>query len=69
MDAMEKDFQATGKCGLTLAKEKEPAPPWSWALAKKSPFTEYINRGYTLIHSDTNNSIIFSCLLIRFYSK
>ncbi|EFX79067.1 hypothetical protein DAPPUDRAFT_245404 [Daphnia pulex] len=45
MDAMQKDFKTTGKCDLALVKETEYLLPWTWALAKKSVYTEYINRG------------------------
>jgi hypothetical protein len=45
LDAMKNDFQSTGKCNLALAKEKEYASPWSWALAKKSPYAEHFNQG------------------------
>jgi hypothetical protein len=45
MDAMQKDFKTTGKCDLALVKETEYSLPWTWALAKKSVYTEYINRG------------------------
>jgi hypothetical protein len=45
LDVMKNDFQSTGKCNLALAKEKEYASPWSWALAKKSPYLEYFNQG------------------------
>ncbi|EFX79068.1 hypothetical protein DAPPUDRAFT_104768 [Daphnia pulex] len=45
MDAMQKDFKTTGKCDLALVKETEYSLPWTWALAKKSLYTEYINRG------------------------
>jgi ionotropic glutamate receptor len=48
MDAMKNDFQTTGKCDLALVREKEYALPWVWALAKKSLYTESINRG--LVH-------------------
>jgi ionotropic glutamate receptor len=49
---MEKDFKTTGKCDLrdlALVKETEYLLPWTWALAKKSFYTEYINRGLLII--------------------
>ena len=49
MDAMEKDFKTTGKCDLALVKEPEYSLPWTWALARKSVYTEYINRGLLTI--------------------
>ena len=55
--AMKKDFKTTGKCDLTLAKEKEYSLPWAWALAKKSFYSEYINRGL-IIYSIKKNSRI-----------
>ena len=45
---MKNDFNTTGKCDLALVREKEYALPWVWALAKKSLYTESINRG--LVH-------------------
>ena len=49
MDAMEKDFKTTGKCDLALVKETEYLLPWTWVLAKKSVYTESINRGLLII--------------------
>ncbi|EFX79069.1 hypothetical protein DAPPUDRAFT_245402 [Daphnia pulex] len=45
LDAMKNDFLTTGKCDLTLARQKEPGTPGTWVLTKNSPYTEYISRG------------------------
>jgi hypothetical protein len=63
MDAMQKDFKTTGKCDLALVKETEYLLPWTWALAKKSVYTEYINRGLLII------IIIIISLLLGFINK
>jgi hypothetical protein len=60
---MQKDFKTTGKCDLALVKETEYSLPWTWALAKKSLYTEYINRGLLIFFK----LFIIIIIIIIFY--
>ncbi|EFX77449.1 hypothetical protein DAPPUDRAFT_321338 [Daphnia pulex] len=42
---IKRDFISTGKCDLTLAKEKESAPSLAWVLPKHSPLREDVTKG------------------------
>jgi hypothetical protein len=45
---MKRDFIATEKCDLTLAKEQESAPSLAWVLPKHSPLREDVTKGFAL---------------------
>lgn len=47
LKALLDDFQATGKCNMKLGKNELFLIETAWAIAKKSPYTSYINHGYT----------------------
>jgi len=42
------DFEATGKCNMEMGKENFMAYPISWALQKKSPYVDAINKRFFL---------------------
>lgn len=48
LKAMADDFRSTQRCDLELGKEEVFVIHASWALKKYSPYTPYINNGYTL---------------------
>ncbi|EFX77451.1 hypothetical protein DAPPUDRAFT_247527 [Daphnia pulex] len=47
--SMKKDFISTGKCDLTMAKQKEFAPALAWVLPKHSPLREDVTKGFAVI--------------------
>jgi hypothetical protein len=48
MDAIKRNFEKTGKCGLQMAGDCFLSLPVNFALQKHSPYTETINKGYTI---------------------
>ena len=52
--SMKRDFTSTGKCDLTIAKQKEFAPALAWVLPKHSPLREDVTKGFALRTTITN---------------
>jgi hypothetical protein len=45
LDAIKRNFEKTGKCGLQMAGDCFLSLPVTFALQKHSPYTETINKG------------------------
>ena len=50
LTAMLEDFQTTGKCNAVMGKEHFLNLYFTWALQKKSPYTDSINKGSLFIN-------------------
>ena len=44
--AMKVDYEQTKQCNLELGKCSYAELPLSWAVQKKSPYTDRLNKGY-----------------------
>jgi len=44
MKVLKEDFEATGKCNMELGKENFMELKFSWALQKKSPYMDPLNK-------------------------
>jgi len=46
--ALKEDFEVTGKCNMEMGKENYMQVQISWAVQKKSPFLDSLNKRFIL---------------------
>jgi len=49
MKVLKEDFESTGKCNIEMGKENYIQLQFSWAMQKKSPYRDPLNKRFDLI--------------------
>ncbi len=68
MKVFKEDFEATGKCNMEMGKENFMELQISWAMQKKSPYKDSLNKRSKNLNIGIKSNIKFVVLYIKMFT-